>query len=388
MSTYSHSRITTFEKCPYKYKLRYIDKVETNIEGIEAYLGKCVHTAIEQIYRDIDYGKLNSLQEIIQFYEDHWEKNWHSNIKIVKKDHNKNQYKIKGKNCIVNYYNTNKPFCDGKTIEIEKHINVSLNDKYFIQGYIDRLVLTANGDYEIHDYKTSNNLPTQEEINNDWQLPIYQMAIHHKWPDAKNIKLVWFYLSFNKRMESTRNIQDIENLKQEILKKIKIIESETKFLPKKSSLCAWCDYETFCPKQKHLFFVTKSITKEETKLVDNYVSLKEKKKKLEQELKKIEEEIIGYTKENNSEILTGKEYSLQVKMEEKLKFPTKDEPKRENLDNLIKEYGKWEEVSNLNLLSLPKKMQEWDNELHEKIEKYITKTIEPSFLLFKNKDKK
>ena len=31
MTVYSHSRLSTFEQCPYKYKLQYIDKVETEV---------------------------------------------------------------------------------------------------------------------------------------------------------------------------------------------------------------------------------------------------------------------------------------------------------------------------------------------------------------------
>ena len=32
MTTYSHSRVSSFENCPYQYKLRYIDKAEPEID--------------------------------------------------------------------------------------------------------------------------------------------------------------------------------------------------------------------------------------------------------------------------------------------------------------------------------------------------------------------
>ena len=35
---YSHSRLSTFEQCPFKFKLRYIDEIEPEIEKtIEAH---------------------------------------------------------------------------------------------------------------------------------------------------------------------------------------------------------------------------------------------------------------------------------------------------------------------------------------------------------------
>lgn len=44
MTTYSHSRVSTFENCPYQYKLKYVDKIEVNIPTtIEAFMGGIVH---------------------------------------------------------------------------------------------------------------------------------------------------------------------------------------------------------------------------------------------------------------------------------------------------------------------------------------------------------
>ena len=52
MPTYSHSRVTTFENCPYQYKLRYIDKIKPEIPTtIEAFMGGIVHQALEDLYK-------------------------------------------------------------------------------------------------------------------------------------------------------------------------------------------------------------------------------------------------------------------------------------------------------------------------------------------------
>lgn len=50
MPIYSHSRLSTFEQCPNKYKLHYIDKVETEAEqSIEAFLGSRAHETLEKL---------------------------------------------------------------------------------------------------------------------------------------------------------------------------------------------------------------------------------------------------------------------------------------------------------------------------------------------------
>ena len=40
MPVYSNSRLSAFEKCPLQYKYRYIDRIRTGTEGIEAFLAK------------------------------------------------------------------------------------------------------------------------------------------------------------------------------------------------------------------------------------------------------------------------------------------------------------------------------------------------------------
>jgi len=68
MTIYSHSRLNCFEQCPNKFKLKYIDKVESDIEqSVEAFLDSRVHETLEKLYRDLDYHKLNSLDDLLVF---------------------------------------------------------------------------------------------------------------------------------------------------------------------------------------------------------------------------------------------------------------------------------------------------------------------------------
>jgi len=51
MAIYSHSKLSTFEKCPLKFKFRYIDKIIPEIQkSIESHLGSSVHDALEWLY--------------------------------------------------------------------------------------------------------------------------------------------------------------------------------------------------------------------------------------------------------------------------------------------------------------------------------------------------
>ena len=77
MTSYSHSRLGTFQQCRYKYKLQYIDKVKVDVPTtIEAFTGALVHKALEKLYKDLQFQKLNTKEELLTFFENEWEKTW------------------------------------------------------------------------------------------------------------------------------------------------------------------------------------------------------------------------------------------------------------------------------------------------------------------------
>ena len=58
MVTYSHSRVSTYENCPYQYKLHYIDKIKVDIPTtIECFMGDMVHRTLERLYKDKKFYK-------------------------------------------------------------------------------------------------------------------------------------------------------------------------------------------------------------------------------------------------------------------------------------------------------------------------------------------
>ena len=247
---YSHSRLSTFEQCPFKFKLRYIDKIIPEIEkSIEAHLGSVVHDTLEWLYKQIKNKKLPTIDEIIVYYSGNWEENYKPEIIIVKKELTVKDYFNKGVQFLLDYYVRNKPF-DENTIGIEKKIMLDLDEsgEYKIQGFIDRLVHNLEtGEYEVHDYKTANNLPRKEKIDNDRQLALYSIAIKELFGQDKKVCLVWHYLAHDTKICSTRTNEQLLKLKKDTLDLIKQIESTTKFPYYVSRLCDWCEYKSMCP---------------------------------------------------------------------------------------------------------------------------------------------
>ena len=247
MTTYSHSRLSTFEKCPKKFKYKYIDKIKPEIEAtIEMHLGDVVHRVLEWLYNSVKSGKTPTMDELITYYSIKWQDEFSDEILIVKKELTAKDYFQKGFQYLIDYYEMHKPF-DDKTIECEKKIVIELDQNTKIQGFIDRLVHNIEtGEYEIHDYKTGNFLPSQKEIDKDRQLALYSIAIKEIYGQDKSVVLVWYYLAHNKKLSSKRTNEQLQKLKQETLELIKKIESTTEFPANISKLCGWCEYKGIC----------------------------------------------------------------------------------------------------------------------------------------------
>ncbi len=250
MPNFSHSRIKTFESCPLKYKFNYIDQVEVEIENtVEAFLGDMVHRTLKKLYEELQIGTLNSMQDLLIYFAKEWNENWNENIKINKTEFLEQDYKKMGEAFIIDYYNHYKPFDQNQVIglETEELLNLDDKDHYKFHIRIDRLDYTGDGVYEIHDYKTSGFLQKQEYFEQDWQLAMYALWVKGHFKDAKEVRLIWHYLAFDKEMESGRTFEQLEKLRKEVIEKIKLIESESDFLPKVSKLCDYCIYQEICP---------------------------------------------------------------------------------------------------------------------------------------------
>lgn len=385
MRVYSHSRLSCFEQCPLKYKLKYIDKVETEVEeSIEAFLGKRVHETLEKLYRDLMFQKENSLDDLICYLHRIWEENWDDSIVIVKEEYGPENYLKIGEKFISDYYNRYKPFDQDKTIALEERILIDLDGsgEYKLQGYIDRISEREDGCYEIHDYKTSSSLPMADYIESDRQLALYMIGVKNRYPDVKEVRLIWHFLAFDKEVDSTRSDEELEELKRDTIELIDKIESEEKFEANPSNLCDWCEFKPVCRQWSHLYKVMEKPENEYlndpgVKLVDRYVELKRKQKQVnlefDAELEKLEEALICFAEREGVDVVFGSNSKVRIKEIERCCFPSKHSKERDRLIQLLKSYGKWDEVVQLDTSTLNRIIQEklWDAEILEALEEYV-----------------
>lgn len=379
MPIYSHSQLSMYEECPLKYKLCYRDRIKRDREGVEAFLGTMVHETLKKCYDDARLTKIDTLDDLLVYYDSIWQQNWHDSIAITKKDVTQEHYQALGKKMIETYYQRYTPFDSDTTVHTEMRLNFALDNenKYKMTGYIDRLSCTTDGTYQIHDYKTSAHLPGQRDADNDRQLGLYQIGIQKKWPDIQNFRLIWHYLAFDRELVSSRSSEAISNLITETARLIDEIDSVTDFPPNESGLCDWCEYPDLCPLRKHFYAVetlpvNEYLSEPGVALVNKYAELKEKSSEIEEEMEMVKEAILNYAKREQVELIKGSDRKARVRFDNRLKFPGKNESERHELDNTIVQAGKWMEVSQLDTTALTRIVGKslWDKELIDEVMKY------------------
>jgi putative RecB family exonuclease len=379
MPVYSHSQLSVYEQCPLRYRLCYRDGIKRDMEGIEGFLGNVVHETLRKCYEDARLTKLNTLEDILYCYDTLWQKGWHEGIVITKKDVTAGHYHALGRRMVETYYQRHAPFDQDVTIGTEMRLRFSLDDagRYRFQGLVDRLSRTPDGVHHINDYKTSAYLLSQEDVDNDRQLALYQVGVQRRWPDVEEVRLVWHYLAFDRQLVSARSAEQLAGLAGDTIRLIDEIESAEEFPPRDSGLCDWCEYPDLCPNRKHLYMVEALPVNEYmgeagVVLVNRYVELREKAREVGEEMDRVREALVEYARREGAMVIRGSDRKVRVKLDRKLRFPSKNEPDRVALDSMIMEAGRWLEVSQLDTVALARVVEEglWDRDLTSKVMKY------------------
>lgn len=237
--TWSYSRITSYEDCPYRFYLTYIAKLKGERKFFSDY-GSFMHKIIEEFLT----GKLKK-KDLVGYYLLHFKDN------VVGRAPNQTIFR--------NYFRQGLAYLSQieerqeEIIGVEKEVEFALGDKRFI-GYIDK-VSKSDGELTITDNKSRALKPrsthnkytkTDKELDEYLrQLYIYSIAIEDEY------KVLPKYLVFNCFRTQTMikepfNASAYEATKEWALRTIDTISNESEWKPnieffKCRYLCDVCD---------------------------------------------------------------------------------------------------------------------------------------------------
>lgn len=395
MATYSHSRVSTFENCPRKYKFQYIEHEEQDIqETIEVFMGKRVHETLEKLYQDKKFKKLVSKATLLKFYKDNWEKEISPDVLVVKKEFTQDNYKKMGIKFIEDYYDRYKPFDQLTILDLETEDRMTLKDGSQWHVRIDKFACDDKGNYFVCDYKTNASMKDQEEADQDRQLAMYSIWVKDKFHDVKSVKLVWHMLAFDKDVYSERTPEQLKRLEEEVIALIKKIEQATKednFPTNVNALCNYCGFKSKCPSFKHQLELDRkaeeSIEKfkkdDGLKIVDEFSEVNTKLKELADKKDELKDKLIEFSKQFKVDIVYGSNNLAKVKEIEKVVLP-EDEKEKARFIQLLKDKGLWEEFSMICYPKISSKVLK--NEIDKDLSKMVTIEEDYRISLSKKKD--
>jgi putative RecB family exonuclease len=250
-STFSPSSLSCFENCPKQYHFRYVEPIEVDQEGIEAFVGKRVHEVLERLYDFVKRDMLPSLARVLWRYHQNFQAQFDpARVRIVREGTDPLWYRSVGERGLRNYYQRHYPFDDAKsTLGLEERVRFDLDSegRYALRGIIDRLLQRRDGSLEIHDFKTGRRVPSQDELDRDRQLGLYELGVRQRFGEDVEIRLVWHYVVPDQVRTSTRSAEQREALREATARVIDRIRGETVWAPRPSGLCDWCEFRAHCP---------------------------------------------------------------------------------------------------------------------------------------------
>jgi putative RecB family exonuclease len=382
MPVYSHSRLRVYETCPRQYRFRYVERVKVpQVETVEMFLGSHVHGALEALYRGVRAGRAPTLDELLAGYRGGWQAEWADSIQISRPGLTAADYLAMGARHLSAFHARYQPFDQERTVAVERRILFPLDEprKIWMQGFIDRLSVTREGLWQIRDYKTGQWLPTQQDVDADRQLALYQIGVQRHFPrHAREVELIWHYLAHDLELRSRREPATLGDLERRTLGLIDAIEADTTWAMVEGNHCHRCSYQSLCPAWAHLFrkepaqLELTGPSEDGDVLVDRLAGLHSERRALDARIARTEADIVAYAVARGLTSVFGSTHRARISIRHTLAYPRKGDPARDALERLIKTGGRWEEVSQLSLQLVARKVAEgvWPADLAEHVRRF------------------
>ncbi|NFB30171.1 NTP-binding protein [Clostridium botulinum] len=234
---YSHSRVESFNSCPYKYKLRYIDKLKTipNQDANNALIcGNTIHTGAEK-----------NLQAALEFYK--------SNYYVLTDNHTNEIIKFE---YLI-------PKIKELLADISIYAQEYLISTHRFRGIVDLIVKNDDGTVDVFDFKYSNAI---EHYMESPQLHIYKYFLEQQGFKVRKLGFI-FIPKISIRQKKTEDLYQFRKRLFQELKASEIQIAEVPYNPNKvvefmdsiidttevkeykknpTRLCDWCEYQKYC----------------------------------------------------------------------------------------------------------------------------------------------
>lgn len=266
---YSYSKIDTFKKCPFKFKLVYKDEKRTDTSDLARDLGTLCHYILElkgnmkKEGLEIDYPALEDTFIRGKIVEDKYKNNDKSSGMIdglatlqkkyfddyITPDKFGNLYSSKASLFINKVVHEEMEDPDWIPVATEMPFDFVYDNRAHFHGFIDRVDKNVNtGEMRVIDYKTSKAIFNLADTVTSLQFATYAMAVYSIY-GVIPIQYIYRFILIDKAQEAlTKGWEKRADKKfTALLDQIQECETTGFWKTCPTPLCYWCDFSTSNP---------------------------------------------------------------------------------------------------------------------------------------------
>ncbi len=280
-----------------------------------------------------------ALDDLLQSYEQNWLPEGYESTE------EEASYKAYGREILTKFWEIHRTNFQ-MPLAVERMFYIDI-EGVKLRGFIDRVDKLESGGLSIVDYKTNKELFTNDNLGEDLQLTLYQLAAEQLWQLPVE-RLTLYHLRSNTACScEAREEAQLEQARQLVLEVARNI-ADQKFPAIENQNCP-CDFPEYCPFYRHQYLVVNLESAQQETLpgiaiadtVEHYASLQKEIKDLQKKLDALKEVIISYCQAEELNRVYGWENAITYKLVEMTGF-NEDEVRA-----LLEPAGLWDRVLSL-----------------------------------------
>jgi CRISPR/Cas system-associated exonuclease Cas4 (RecB family) len=346
MRRLSQTSMSTYETCPQKWKLQYVDGRPTKTNRFMN-LGSAVHAALECFYQQ-RVSEPATLDEMIQAFEAEIDP------AAYESEEQRERARADGLQMIRDFRTAHAPGFRPALL-VEGLISFELDGVPLVAKIdrVDKLNGQGNGQgskagrgaVRIVDYKSGFKAPQLEQVRKNAQLTLYQVAVESAL--GLKVKAVGLYHVPSQTLFEVpaHGPEQVDALRGRVLRVARGIELE-EFEPRPGRRCEWCDFKAWCPAWVHEYpenWVQEPLPpapthEEAASLVERYGAIKDEIRALGGALEEVREPLERFFAATGERSAEGERYRVSGSLGRSRRFD------HDELRRLLEPEGLWERV--------------------------------------------
>lgn len=260
--TCSYSKLSLFENCAMRYKIKYIDGNYSDSKTLPLELGTILHKGLEIKGRNkingesVDYDYIKT--SVVEGCEEKTDKSTSflpGTTDIRKRyiedwlatDENTSMNYDEKMDVYFNVLTNRMEDKDWSVKAVEDSFEFVYNNRCIIHGFIDRIDENIHGELKVIDYKSSKKVFRDTDIKTPLQMVIYDLACLFKYgvlPEQHE----YDFILLDKKQTTEDGVCSKGYLKRGLKKIDKLLdlidefEKTNTYKPSPTPLCYWCDF--------------------------------------------------------------------------------------------------------------------------------------------------